>query len=458
MQLAQGGMLSLQIDRLPLLTAAGFHELLENVRLSNVSITNCSGWNDFCRPHAFHPGLTVRIISHLPPSVKTLHLTGCNVHPIDLPKLQTRDWELDIYQCEQCGDTASLPCKRACSRCTVVACGWRLSIYSHEWRKGCSSHVACDTCGELYCEDCATILETCEVQWESVSGQCTFQRCAACLATSGADTVEQCEGCLRMACGACLQHGACAKCDRSLCESCITHCNETCPRCERSLCIACLMSEENWVDPCEICGEVQCNTCDPMRHGCSVCNQTIRVGGKNGDSACRGCIPSCCECGVPLCDSCVDSTGQRCRGGARNEARCSKIFCADCYAPSWQERHESEEARGEPLVPTRWAALERLDLPRPKRCASCDDAFCHECSEMRACSMCGAEECERCATETCPHCRPPLCSECEVVAFRGLGRGGESVRGCNACFGTSELSASCDEGDARRAQGADIVI
>ena len=172
MQLAQGGMLSLQIDRLPLLTAAGFHELLENVRLSNVSITNCSGWNDFCRPHAFHPGLTVRIISHLPPSVKTLHLTGCNVHPIDLPKLQTRDWELDIYQCEQCGDTASLPCKRACSRCTVVACGWRLSIYSHEWRKGCSSHVACDTCGELYCEDCATILETCEVQWEYVPALC----------------------------------------------------------------------------------------------------------------------------------------------------------------------------------------------------------------------------------------------------------------------------------------------
>lgn len=421
--LAGGRMVSLSLDGLPRITADGLKRLRENTLLSYVSITNCIGEWTFSSSNLVRtPGITGRIADCLPPSVRVLHLVGCNVHAVaDLPRLTARSWELDIYECQSCAYVAHLPSQRRCSRCTVVRCGLRHNDIHFEWQNGCADSIACDTCDALFCSECMPAMSRCQILTAAQPRlPCIVARCATCVAEHGPPTLVVCGACEELGCEDCLVC-RCDFCDDWLCTLCEINHMEICPRCESRYCSGCLDAANVSICECRSCKSRLCSNCDLMEYSCTRCERYFHTENDYEDY-CRGCAPSCAGCDVMLCGDC----GRHCAGNG-----CDKYYCDDCVPAMRYGKYEEE-------APVRWAAMERLDLPRPKRCMECEDMFCPDCWDcptlMPKCAACNLEMCNACAKReeddcadadvcdtSCPDCGAYICMRCPLD-------------GCKDCF------------------------
>ena len=416
--LAGGCMVSLRLDGLPSITADGLKRLRHNTLLRHVSVTNCIGEWDACQ-REWTPGVIGRhIVDCLPPSVRVLHLAGCNVHAVgDLPWLTARSWEIDVHECASCARVAHLPSKRRCSRCTVVHCGFRHNAIFHRWEAGCADDVACDTCGSLFCSECLHAMSRCQVDREDedrpwgTKVRCSAARCATCVAEHGPPTLDVCGACDSSACEACMG-SQCAFCNDKLCTICDFN-TEMCPGCQSTYCLGCLDAANVSMMRCRACNSILCTECDIMDYSCTRCERPFPTDGVF-EGYCRGCTPRCAGCETMLCKDC----GDHCVGQG-----CSTYYCKDCVAPTSAERH----ANGELYVPVRWAAMERLDLPRSQQCGKCDSMFCPDCWDcptlMPQCAACTATMCNACAKRAeecadadgntaCPSCGAFICIDC----------------------------------------------
>ena len=423
--LAGGRMVSFRVDGLPYITADGLKRLRENVLLRHVSITNCIGEYASSRDAVRTPGITGRIAECLPPSVRVLHLVGSNVHAVaDLPRLTVGSWELDVHECPSCAYVAHLPSQRRCNRCSVVRCGFRHNDTRHEWGAGCADDVACDTCGSLFCHECLPSMSRCQVEQQEAERppHCSVSRCAACVAEHGPPTLASCAWCEDFACEDCLCHH-CDFCDDELCTVCARYNMETCPRCESTYCSGCLSVANVSMAVCRSCKRNMCSNCDDMDWACTHCKRHF-WNSHFSESYCRGCTPQCAGCNVMLCEGC----SRHCTG-----IGCKKYYCDDCVPPTRVEL----DAMWEEDAPVRWAAMERLDLPRPKLCPKCDDMFCPDCWDcatlMPRCAACSIETCNACAKRaeecadddgnaSCVSCGAYICIDCTAYA-------------CKACSG-----------------------
>jgi hypothetical protein len=157
-----------------------------------------------------------------------------------------------------------------------------------------------------------------------------------------------------------------------------------CDVCGTKMCGECAGGKE-W--GCERCDKSTCSNCAPPA-SCSVCHAegVARCGNVNCAAHTNH---ACAACAAPLCEVCAE----RCVHCGELGGRPAIAYCPDCTPP---KRLATGPRCGEPAV--RHEALARLALPRPRRCAACDDLYCDDCYlyEVSQCSMCDQEVCQNC--------------------------------------------------------------
>lgn len=428
---ADGHLRTLTLVNVTSITSCAFYALRASPLLESVTVMGCPlVCNNIAlalprsgRVHTLALGcakVNGLIAQMLPPTIRTLRLTGSGVRTSDVRPLQPprSGLDVDLTICAGCDAPAPKDEITTCSRCSLIGCNCRALPPSSDgtvkWtQSGCDTTAVCSSCGEgRLCSECDDRAE-CDV--------CEHERiCDDCLESTSR---------------------RCAGCDRLCCDDCTEH---RCDGCDALFCCACDDEDDTFsvvAKLCAITGKRLCPDCQPST------GQTDHVQGKCDDchafvGITHGVACACAESGCSefamLCTRCVprgrrcwseesilyrrrrmtdvcasaDCTAVICQRCSSSCAVCDTAFCGECAT--------SVDDSATPHSDGERARLCAMGFQRPFACAECGKMYCADCEEQRTCSFCGLVSCATCErVRVCDGCDQSVCRFCDEAERMG---------------------------------------